>query len=492
MVGANAEVLGAYIEPLVTYAKERVPEAHRGATPFKILATAGMRLIPESDASALYARAYAAVRGFATRRDDVRTISGEDEAYFAALAVNYAFGVVDARGTRRGNDDLLGALDLGGASAQIAVPVKGLGSRVTSADFRVATFLGYGVERVASRYAKIGANDPCGGGSSDAFESCARAISKLLGIAECRRSRNLTCALPELFFGGVGTTTRAAIRSPRFRADDEKISEESKLVATSSYYYAWVTLPSVLRHLNGSELVLDRIERDWPAPSLDAVREGARLLCSTPSEKLESLAASGGRWDRALGNAERRRAELPRRCFDLAYVDILLASVFGLPTDLPNVVSVATKVGAVDLDWTLGVVLHDARRRRRRRRRRRHVFDDWWRPLLCALLALLLIVVYVARRRKRSTKRKRDDPKRRWGGKTPTPTSPPKDPTIIDHDFKADDVIYPRRAHSPQRTTTFMTKTPERSRNRSWPRLYQKYQPVLGGGGGGGVSASPA
>ena len=144
-----------------------IPEEHHAATPVYIYATAGMRLLDAQlqediyDALAAGLRSHPDVVPFKVERENLGTIDGTDEGYFAALAVNYLGGVIGSDlvtlpaapeqgsdglpdrndldrsrerrlswfGSKRGSAQggagsshhrtLLGALDLGGASAQI-------------------------------------------------------------------------------------------------------------------------------------------------------------------------------------------------------------------------------------------------------------------------------------------------------------------------------------------------------------------------------------
>jgi len=148
--------VAAHLAPFIRFARERVPEAEWPRTPFRIYATAGMRLVARARAAAVYDACFAALApsGFRVARRDLRTISGEDEAFFAGLAANYAMGSVDGD-ARRVSDVVFGALDLGGASTQIAAPARApTGERLRAGDFSVATFLGYGVERAHATSAR--------------------------------------------------------------------------------------------------------------------------------------------------------------------------------------------------------------------------------------------------------------------------------------------------------------------------------------------------
>ena len=160
---------GTYLLPAFEAALEMIPVEYHETTPVYVYATAGMRLLPDQlqeeiyDALALGLTSPDA-RGivpFVVERENLGTIDGTDEGYFAALAVNYLSGVIGpdlitlpaedasdglpdrndldrrqlswfgskkgAAGNSNSNSNsnngshrtLLGALDLGGASAQI-------------------------------------------------------------------------------------------------------------------------------------------------------------------------------------------------------------------------------------------------------------------------------------------------------------------------------------------------------------------------------------
>ena len=162
--------VGTYLLPAFEAAREMIPVEFHATTPVYVYATAGMRLLPSQLQTEIYDALATGlnapeVRGpggpvpFVVQRENLGTIDGTDEGYFAALAVNYLSGVIgsdlitlpadqmadsdglpdrndlDRRGLSwfgskkgaAGNNSsgssshrtLLGALDLGGASAQI-------------------------------------------------------------------------------------------------------------------------------------------------------------------------------------------------------------------------------------------------------------------------------------------------------------------------------------------------------------------------------------
>lgn len=449
----SPEQVQSYLGPLVDFAKDRVPERERSRTPFKVLATAGMRLVDASVSRTIFDAVHEALEplDFVTDRRNAQTISGQDEAYYAALAINYAYDRIDSRSRRRRHKSpLLGALDLGGASAQIAVPSSNSAENaktstiVTAADFEVATYLEYGIERVSARYhgdigAATGEDDQCAPPAD--FARCSQALAQSLGIGDCRRQRllqksgdNNTCILP-VFEGEAGAApTVAASRARRFRAGSPVGTRNKKfgggeLVATSLYYYAWLSLYEILKKKDEASSIALLLKEEWPKPSISTVRKAASIACGLSGEELSKLASQGGRWDPAVGDTARRSSEFPRRCFDLAYVDILLVDVLGFSESAR--VEVSVEKGDVELDWTLGVVVDDNTHRKRQRLRNsmsksrtsyppssavdRDIFSrEYWTPIFAVgfffFIALSVILFFFPNARRRKKTKTDDQP----------------------------------------------------------------------------------
>lgn len=107
------ENISAYLTNLFSQAPEK-------NIPVYFFATAGMRLETHTKQQLKYK---ALQEWFRTQPQwkliDVKTISGKDEAIYGWLAMNYILG-----GLQSGEKPLVGLLDMGGSSVQIAVPVK--------------------------------------------------------------------------------------------------------------------------------------------------------------------------------------------------------------------------------------------------------------------------------------------------------------------------------------------------------------------------------
>jgi hypothetical protein len=114
----------AAFSPLLAHAASLVPAPLRPRTPLFVWATAGMRLLPPSDAEALYDTLFSLTQARAafavSRADGFRTISGRDEGFYGWVAANVLAGSDLSRVMPcAALPPTLGALDLGGGSAQV-------------------------------------------------------------------------------------------------------------------------------------------------------------------------------------------------------------------------------------------------------------------------------------------------------------------------------------------------------------------------------------
>ncbi|KAL5106281.1 Ectonucleoside triphosphate diphosphohydrolase 4 [Taenia crassiceps] len=152
----------SYIASLLSFAARNIPKRHHAITPLYILATAGMRLLNDSQQDDIWSMVRKTVKSeFTFKFDDswAQTVSGYFEALFGWITVNYLLGhFADPP------HQTVGMLDMGGASMQIAYEVPPemhppmdlilpftIGSKYTY-NVYVMTFLGYGTQATKSRY----------------------------------------------------------------------------------------------------------------------------------------------------------------------------------------------------------------------------------------------------------------------------------------------------------------------------------------------------
>lgn len=112
----------AYFQKLFGEAEKIIPKVKHSSTLFVVLATAGMRLLPEPDQDAIMKKVKEILKGdsspFLFKDDNVQVISGKEEAIFAWITVNFIQGVLTSR---RRPSFSWGILDMGGASTQVTM-----------------------------------------------------------------------------------------------------------------------------------------------------------------------------------------------------------------------------------------------------------------------------------------------------------------------------------------------------------------------------------
>ncbi|KAH7104452.1 nucleoside phosphatase family-domain-containing protein [Auriculariales sp. MPI-PUGE-AT-0066] len=173
----NPEGVVEHLRPLLQRANDIVIPSLQPETPLFLLATAGMRLLPPDQQTALIAATCKFLHFHSVFRIDepselgpcgasVRIISGEEEGLFGWLAVNYLMdGFNDTTDKDR---TTYGFLDMGGASTQIAfepkpedrktgkglvnVTLRFLGGTEIHHKVFVTTWLGYGTNQARERY----------------------------------------------------------------------------------------------------------------------------------------------------------------------------------------------------------------------------------------------------------------------------------------------------------------------------------------------------
>ena len=112
-----------YIKELLDYAADNIPSDSHNVTSLYILGTAGMRLLPQNKQTAIYDALKVEIRQnypYEWNDDDIETISGQDEALYRWVALNYALGNIQ----EPANGNTVASADMGGASMQLAFQIN--------------------------------------------------------------------------------------------------------------------------------------------------------------------------------------------------------------------------------------------------------------------------------------------------------------------------------------------------------------------------------
>ena len=153
------------IKPLLVFSRQHIPVDRIKFTPVYVLATAGMRLIPQTTQDEIVSAIKIGVKQdfkFVLGAGHVKVISGVDEGVYAWIAINYILHRLEPHQSNASSiPQTVGSLDMGGGSLQIAyeVPRIEFGAPVDS--FRhlnfgpnnqyklyVTTYLNYGANQV--------------------------------------------------------------------------------------------------------------------------------------------------------------------------------------------------------------------------------------------------------------------------------------------------------------------------------------------------------
>uniref|UniRef100_A0A7S1YAB2 Uncharacterized protein n=1 Tax=Sexangularia sp. CB-2014 TaxID=1486929 RepID=A0A7S1YAB2_9EUKA len=175
-----SEVGEACLKPLIAYAAKRVPAALQYMTPVYVFGTAGLRLLPAKERTKIVESIQDYLHDvsnnpFGFERSNVRVISGADEGVFGWITTNLLLGTLPTGSDDTGanGSSTVGALDMGGASAQITfMPEAGvmpadrayplhLGS--TNLSLYVHSYNGWGANEARSRARALlpDHRDPC-------------------------------------------------------------------------------------------------------------------------------------------------------------------------------------------------------------------------------------------------------------------------------------------------------------------------------------------
>jgi len=392
--------VAAHLLPLFGYAAQIIPSEYHETTGVYYQATAGMRLLEESEQEAVYDALYEGLLGddsFVFRgiqRKDVATLSGEMEAYYGVLAANFLQGIIDTElrvATMDGVDEgghhhPIGALDMGGSSTQIVYianeeddteadltsttcPVKQISPfadqwnddlhqntcRLSSEHFFSTSYLSYGVDQIRKRFwdtlvAEHRSRDRSGNDHSRIRNPCANKGYEvehggytLVGSGEteeCVRQMQRLIPHPDVVLGdwnsGVDDWTVGGVEHPPIRG---------KFLAMSLYFFS---LDSLRVFSEPDEPAHAALNAAWPTPSIDELANALDGLCSRDWH---------GDMDLQEGVHQFSRTEvLPHRCLESAYMVTLLRDGFGFRPSSRDI-TFTFLVDGDEVEWTLGLAL---------------------------------------------------------------------------------------------------------------------------------------
>jgi Golgi nucleoside diphosphatase len=243
---SDVKVVGTIFDPIIKFAALRIPPEFIAKTRIFVYATAGLRLVSDIDQQRVMAATFDHLvqnSPFKVKPSYVRVIDGTEEGIFGWVSVNHLLGnFVNNRPT-------VGALDMGGASFQIALEVGAKDKaihHVTLGAKRVPlyaySYLGYGANEALkqvtrSLFAVIPASDkpiqhPCyPWGFAGAFPT--EKDRKFVGTGNFKKCASLVADIL------LGAAHFDSVRVPNLAATNS-------FVAMASFYYlnSFLKLPA--------------------------------------------------------------------------------------------------------------------------------------------------------------------------------------------------------------------------------------------------------
>ncbi|GAU99630.1 hypothetical protein RvY_10598 [Ramazzottius varieornatus] len=344
------------LQGCIQLASTTIPPHALGATEIYLGATAGMRLLMLSNATAatlLMQEVRAVICGksrFKCSLDNIRIISGEEEAAYGWISVNFLGKTLAYAGS---SPFSYGALDLGGASTQTAyststnatVSLQLFSERY---DLYSQSYLCYGLRETERM---VGAslimeqnstvvNNPCrpfGNATSMPYDSifghvCTKGFSTafpnstIFTMKGTSNSAECKIHVRHIFHAANPTHVpdKLTIRSPEDRRE---------FMAFSGYY-------STMEFLNLSRSTGDRV-------SLSAFRNHTDAFCARSWKEISMLDPS-----------DPHSPYLTMYCFNAHFVDVLLTDAYGFTDQTFENIIFIEKVGGTSIGWPLGMALN--------------------------------------------------------------------------------------------------------------------------------------
>lgn len=351
-----------------------IPEGLRRQVSVSVFATAGMRLVESAKQEAIYEglkTGILAVPGgypFDAGKLQARTISGREEGVFALIAANYLSRNLRPPLEAAAEGALMGVLDLGGSSTQIATPPvlsagDSFGERLGEQHTFVRSFLNLGMERMRARTyerfvdaapksvrSKRSVSNPCSfhglseegqawRGTGDSRQ-CEAAVTATLEEERLRCNREAKDA----------TTTcldTAPVSVPAGPASKPKFYLISGYMYVTDFAGWLIDQPGV----RPNDFSSPSGRRPYETPTIQELRNAADVVCSEPWSTIKLLYE---RTKHRFTSAQKAA----HRCFEINYIVALLVNGYGLPQD-ERLFHIVDEIDGGEIEWSLGAFLHE-------------------------------------------------------------------------------------------------------------------------------------
>ncbi|KAK9117215.1 hypothetical protein Sjap_016162 [Stephania japonica] len=344
------------LEPLLQWAERLVPSERHGDTPVFLLATAGLRKLPSENVNWILRNAEDLIKRhrFVYEKSSIRVLSGQEEAYYGWVALNYKM----ERLGRSFKVPTLGVLDLGGSSLQFVMETDGSRDNTHSIKSQIGLFEyqilaqslpAFGLNEAFERTIALLANaQVLSGISSSGFQlkhpCLSTGFSMNYSCYDCLRP-NLTVK------GSLSGELRSNLSTLIYLVGDldwEQCQQISRFAAINSSFVEFVTgtklnltsLPVARFHALSGFFAVYSVTNLTNSANLTSLVDAGRQLCSRSWLELKKL----------YGNQK----YVERLCFQVTYITSLLDEALHMG-------SVEIIFGPGDVSWTLGAVLDEGK-----------------------------------------------------------------------------------------------------------------------------------
>ncbi|CAM6105167.1 unnamed protein product [Calypogeia fissa] len=343
---------GKSLEPLLEFARERVPESDRDVTRLYLMATAGLRLLTKDLQDGILDSCRALLRnsGFYFKDDWASVITGTEEGIYAWIAANYALG------TLGGNPhETTGIVELGGASAQVTFVPKDVAPPAFRKDLSLVgvtyslytySFLQFGQEAAWDSLLESIVHGE--------LKPLLPALEKGVVLDPCT-PRGYVQEKPSLIahedIGGSARDTVVSIRSAgNFTACRIAALRLLQKGSESCLYKKCAIGTAFVPELRGSFFATENFfytSEFFGLPSstsLEAVEAAGRHYCGEDWKVLQEK------------HKGMESDDLLKYCFSTAYIVALLHDTLGVDMN-DDRIRFTNQVGEVPLDWALGALI---------------------------------------------------------------------------------------------------------------------------------------
>lgn len=360
-----------YMLPAFIKAIDIIPKDKHLTTKVFIKGTAGMRLLSDNEQERIWKELASGLTNhkdipFFIKYENLGTIDGDFEAYYAVLSSNYIAGSINGNLLRIQDTNMIGALDMGGSSTQLIFHIETKNNApVQINDFWLHSWLNYGVEKIREKVIAlliVGYNDrldeefkidvDANGDVGEYLDEIIFIDNPCLFIGhELESEKGVT-------FIGTGDAIECTklIKKVIWSNEDEANCHDNvgkpcpingiispyisgKFYGMSVYFFAL----DCIKDLGPTPLA------SWPNPSLNEISTSVYDFCSLDWYAVESNMLSGK-------HKFTQDSQLPHRCLEALYMIVLLENGFGFDREARDI-TLALEVHGHEVEWTLGYAL---------------------------------------------------------------------------------------------------------------------------------------